>query len=189
MFGFIPERYPRSNHHLIDKIGLIYGDVTDDHGMDAIVSTIGPDLDTAGVLNQSIMSKAGPALDGFILDNVIQPKNGDVFTVPGFNLPVDNVIFTITKPWEDSLQNEERDLLRCYRRPMKMAVRMGWKKIAFPALGTGYNSFPTKRAARLGLQAILQRINPQIDDVMIVCNRDETYQAFHERLKQLGWRG
>ena len=22
MFGFIPERYPRSNHHLIDKIGM-----------------------------------------------------------------------------------------------------------------------------------------------------------------------
>ncbi len=189
MIGFIPERYARSNHHLIDKISLIYGDITHDHGMDAIVSTIGPDLNPTGALNQSILAAAGHELDSFMLENIYKPKNGDVFSVPGFNLPVDNVVYTVIKPWEDSLNSEDRDLLRCYRRPMKMAVRMGWKKIAFPALGTGTKSFPIKRAARLGVQAILQRISPEIDDVYIICNRKDTFAAFRERLKQLNWRG
>ena len=189
MTGFISERYARSNNHLIDKIGLIHGDITHDHGVDAIVSTLGPDLDPSGALNQSIMRGAGAELDGFILENIYKPRPGDVFSVPGFNLPVDNVIYTISKPWQDGLHSEDRDLLRCYRRPMKMAIRMGWKKIAFPALATGQKSFPAKRAARLAMQGILQRIDPFFEYIYIICNRDETFNAFHERMKQLGWRG
>ena len=189
MTGFITERYARSNDHLIDIISLLYGDITDDLGVDAIVSVLPPDLELNSSLNQSIMKAAGEKLDDFILENIFKPRPGDSFSVPGFNLPVENIIYTISKPWQDGLESEDRDLLRCYRRPMKMATRMGWTKIAFPALATGRKAFPPKRAARLAIQAILQRIDPTFKDIKIVCNRDETYEAFYERLKMTGWRG
>ena len=168
---------------------MIYGDSTDSLAVESIVSCLKPDLDISGSLNQSIMKAAGERLDDFIIENFYKPRPGDVFSVPGFNLPVENIIYTISKPWQDGLHSEDRDLLRCYRRPMKMAVRMGWKRLAFPALATGYKCFPPKRSARLALQGILQRIDQSFDEIKIVCNRDETYQAFLERMKALGWRG
>lgn len=143
----------------------------------------------AGALNRSILAAAGQEIDDFILEHIFKPRPGDIFSVPGFALPVDNVMFTVTHPWRDNLHSEERDLLRCFRRPMKLAIRRRWQRIAFPALGTGEKSFPVKKAARLAVQAILQRIDPFFEDIYIVCNRDETFAAFEERLKAQGWRG
>ena len=182
MIEVIAEAYPRSNRHLISRIRLVNGDLTKQDGVDAIVTSMEKTLKANRSLNRAVMGAAGPELDEFILEHIYRPHIGDVFAVPPFGLPVKHLIIAITPLWRDGIENEDRDLLRCYRGVMKTAHEMGLKKIAFPALGTGAGKFPVVRAARLGIQGIMDRLTPDFEEIRIVCNRPETYDAFQEWL-------
>lgn len=160
------------------------GDITQQADVEAIVSTISGDLKVDGSLNRAVIAAAGEKLDEFILEHIYKPRPGDSFAVPGFSLPVPHIIYIITPPWRTGFDREDRDLLRCYRHAMQLAQRMGLKKVAFPALGTGQNKFPVKRAARLALQGIRDRLSTDFQEIRIVCSKDEAYEAFRERLDQ-----
>ena len=145
-------------------------------------------MDVGGTLNQSLMAAAGKAFDEFILENIYKPRPGDSYVVPGFNLPVKNVIFVVTPVWRDGFDKEDVYLLRCYRHALEMAYNMGLKKIAFAALGTGHDGYPLDRAVRLAIKGIMDRMKPEIEEVRIVCNKDRVFAAFQDRLKRHGHR-
>lgn len=186
MSGFIADHRKRSNAKLKSRIVIVRGDITQQSDVDAIVSTIMTDMDADGSLNQSLIAAAGHAFDEFILDNIYKPRPGDTFVVPGFALPVKNVIFVVTPVWRDDFDKEDVYLLRCYRHAMEMAQNMGLKKIAFPALGTGRRGYSLDRAVRLALQGIMDRMHEDFAEVRIVCNDDRIFEAFIERLKKYG---
>lgn len=179
----------RSNAHLINRIRLVKGDITAQTGIDAVVASIEIDMKMDGTLNQAMLAAAGERLDEFILENIYKPRKGDAFALPPFGLPVKHIIYVITPNWRGGIDAEDRDLLNCYRRAIRLAHRMELKSIAFPALGTGANKYPLERAARLAVQGIMDRLTGQLDEIRIVCNRDDTYQAFSKRLKKTGWKG
>lgn len=157
------------------------GDLTAQTDVDAVVTAMPSDFDFSGSMNRALIEKAGEKLDEFILENIYKPRIGDAFAVPGFALPVRHLIFVVVPPWRSGFERENRDLLRCYRHALGLAQEMGLKKIAFPALGTGRHGYPVKRAARLALQGIRERIGDDIEEVRIVCNRDEVFEAFRDR--------
>jgi len=179
--------FRRPDIPFIDRITLVMGDITEQDDVDAIVSTIPADLDCSGKLNTSLIEKAGEQLDEFILENIYKPQPGDVFAVPPFNLPVKHIIYTVTPDWRDDLNRESPSLLRCYRRPMRMARNMNLKSMAFPALGTGTFTFPHDRAARLAVEGILARMDEKFDEIRIVCNDKKLYDVFRKRLLKDGW--
>jgi O-acetyl-ADP-ribose deacetylase (regulator of RNase III) len=189
MSDVIPEPPQRSNSHLMSRIRLIEGDLLDQMDVDAIVATILPTLKAEGHLNEAIIAKAGQTLDNFVVDNIFKPRSGDVFSVPPFGIPVKHIFYAVMPIWKDNLANEERDLTRCYRGVMELAVKMNLDKIAVPALGCRQGTFPVKRAARLGVQGILDRMSEKLQDVRIVCRTREQYDAFHFWLKHYGWEG
>lgn len=189
MSNLVTNQGRRSNAHLINRIRLIKGDITAQTGIDAIVASIERDMKMDGSLNQAMLAAAGEELDSFILDNVYKPRKGDAFALPAFNLPMKHIIYVITPNWRGGLEAEDRHLINCYRRAMKLAHRMDLASIAFPALGTGENKYPLERAARLAVQGITSRLTGQLEEVRIVCNRDDTYDAFLRRLKKSGWKG
>ena len=153
------------------------------------MTSIPATLDMGSTLNRAIVAAAGQQLDEFILENVYKPRVGDVFAVPPFGLPVSYLFCAITPDWDTSLGFEDRDLMRCFRHAVQLASRMGLKKIAFPALGTGGRAQPLPRCARLAVAGIMDRLTPDIEEVRIVCNRDELVTAFWERLQRQGWNG
>lgn len=185
----IAEPYPRSNRHLINKIRLIEGDLTQQGDVDVIVGAIPSTLKVNGSLNQALIAAAGAQLDEFIVENIYKPRAGDVFEVPPFNLPAPHVFFAVTPDWKIVLEREDRDLVRCYRAAMQMAENRGLKKIAFPALGTGKRQYPVRRAARLAIQGIMDRMTDHFDEVRIICNRRDQYDAFAGWLKHYGHDG
>lgn len=189
MSDVIAEPSPRSNRDFIRKIRLIEGDLTKQRDIDAIVGLIPVNLDMSGTLNQAIIHAAGRQIDDFILENIVQPRPGDVFAVPPFSLPIRHILYAVTPNWQDGLEREDRDLVRCYRGIMQLAHKMKIRRIAFPALGMGARKYPVKRAARLGLQGIMDRLSDGVDEVRIVCNRRESYDAFHDWLVHYGWDG
>lgn len=163
---------------------MVLGDITKQDDVDAIVSSININMEVKGSLNKAVIAAAGTQLDEFILEHIYKPRTGDAFAVPAFALPVKHIIYVITPVWRTGFSREDRDLLRCYRHAMQLAQRMNLSKVAFPALGTGQGRFPVRRATRLAVQGITERMTREFEEVRIVCNREETYQIFKERLGQ-----
>lgn len=188
MSEVIAEPHPRSNGHLISKIRLVQGNIVEQKDVDAIIGSISADLDIKGGLNRAIVAAAGEEMDKFILEHVFKPRPGDVVAVPSFKMGVNHILFTVTPDWKGGEDYEDRDLVRCYRGAMQLSYRMNLRKIAFPALGTGSKKYPVKRAARLAIQGIMDRMTESFHEVRIVCNRQETYDAFHEWLLFYGWK-
>lgn len=189
MSDSLPERGSTSNAHLISRIRLIHGDLTKQEGVDAVVAAIDEELGMSNSLNVALIRAAGIQLDKYVLENIYDPKPGDCFALPGFDLKVRHIIYTVMPVWEDAFVPEDRYLLRCYRGAMDTAQkRMKLRRIAFPAMGTGHNRYPPDRAARLALRAILERLDANTEEVRIVCSREDTFAAFGKRLKAMGWR-
>jgi O-acetyl-ADP-ribose deacetylase (regulator of RNase III) len=172
---------------MIDRITLVKGDITKMDDVDAIVSAIPVTLKLQSSLNEALIRAAGPELDDAILEHVFRPKQGDVFVLPGLRLPVKHLMLAIMPPWRDgSFDKQDRDLIVCYRHPVEAARRMKFKKIAFPAIATGRrHGYPLDRAARLALTGILERLGDPLEEVRIVCNRDDVYDAFVTRLAKM----
>lgn len=162
------------------------GDLTGQDDVDVLVAAMPSDFDFSGSMNRALIEKAGEKLDEFILENIYKPRLGDAFALPGFALPAQHVIFVVVPPWRSGFERENRDLLRCYRHALGLARQMGLKKIAFPALGTGRNGYPVRRAARLAFQGIMDRIGDDIEEVRIVCNKDEVFEVFKDRMQKEG---
>jgi O-acetyl-ADP-ribose deacetylase (regulator of RNase III) len=189
MSDVIAEPWHRSNRHLINRITLIQGDLLAQNDVDVIVGSIPPSLKAGGSLNQAIIAAAGEKIDEFIVENIFRPRSGDVFPVPPFNLSVKHIFYAVLPVWKDGIGTEDRDMIRCYRGVLELAHRMRLKRIAVPAIGTGGGKYPIKRATRYGVQGILDRMTTEIEEVRIVCNRAETYNAFREWLVFYGWTG
>ncbi len=188
MNRFLSERSETSKQELLKKVTLVKGDINQQPDTDAIVVTIGTDLEIEGTLLKSVIAAAGNDFDAFILENIFSPRAGDVFVVPGFDLPVRHVIFVILPPWKDGFDREHAYLLRAYRHAIETARSMFLRRISFPALGTGSRGYPVERAARLGIEGIMDRLDETFDEIRIVCDKRDTYMAFGRRLTQKGWK-
>lgn len=189
MTGFIPDAPKRSNAEMIHRVTLHYGDITKQQGLEALTTAIPLNMDMDDRLNRAVTAGAGAQLDEFILENIYKPRVCDVFAVPGFNLPVKYLFCAMVPNWDDTLGFEERDLMRCYRHATELARRLGVKRFALPAMGAGRDQLPPMRVARLALTGIMDRLVPPIEEVRIVCDRDEMITAFYSRLQKQGWRG
>lgn len=188
MPDLVPDKPCASKPDLISRIRLIKGDIARQTDVEAIVTSVSPDLNMRGSLNSALIAAAGEKLDNFILDNIYKPQPGDAFALPPFNLPVKHIICVMVPVWRTDFQREDRHLIQCYRNAMQQAHRMGIKSIAFPALGTGKGKYPIERAARLAIQGIRGRQIGILEEIRIICDRDETYDAFLKRLKKEGWK-
>jgi O-acetyl-ADP-ribose deacetylase (regulator of RNase III) len=171
---------------LAKRITVVRGDITKQPDVDAIAVSIRPSLDVSGELNRAVMRAAGEKLDEFLLDNVYRPRPGDVVTLPPFNLPVRHAIFVFLPEWKGSFEREDRHLLHAYRAVMEEARRLKLAKLALPAMGTGSHAcFPPRRAARLALQGIMDRMLPVFTEIRIVCSGEILFEEFSERLRKI----
>lgn len=177
-----------ASNRYIDKIELVLGDICD-QDVGAILTIIPTTLEYKGRINQAIVKRAGEDLDAFILENMYQPKAGDVYAVPGFNLPCRNIICAVRPNWKSDFDREDKHLVTCIRKSIVLAKCMLLGSIAIPPLASSRSGFGKKRAARLLIQSIIDRLDERIDLVRIVCSDQETLNVYKERLIAKGWRG
>jgi len=172
----------------INKIKLVLGDITD-QPCDAIISLVPQSLELSGRINTSLLKKTGPALDEFILENMYQPKAGDVYALPSFGLPAKHIILAVRPNWKSDFDREDKHLVMCVRKTVVLAKCMLLKSIAFPPLAAGHKGYGKGRAARLLIQGILDRMDERIEEVRIVCPDKTTFAEYKKRLNAKGWRG
>ncbi len=165
----------------LDRIQIIQGRITE-QDVDAIVTLLPVSKEYSGSLNQHIAESAGAEFKNFVTHNIIKPRVGDIFAVPGFDLPCKHIFFCIVPVWKDEWSRHHRQLVNASRTSMELARRMSLKTIAFPPLGSSPRAFPKKRAARFILQGIVDRMDDGFDEVRMVCRTPQTVKVFEERL-------
>ena len=165
----------------LDKIKIVRGDLTA-QDTNAIVSLIPKSLEYCGSLNESIQEKVQTPLDNFLKQNIPASKDGDLYAVPGFELPCDHIFFCVTPVWRAEFDRHDRHLLNAVRKAMEMASRMSLHSIAFPILGGGHRAYPRAKAARLILQGITDRLDESFTEVRLVARNVKTEGFFQDRL-------
>lgn len=165
----------------LNRVKVVNGHIIE-QDTDAIVTLIPQNLEYRGSINQSIQDAAGEMMDAFMRENVVRPKAGDVYAVPGFNLPCKHIFFCVVPIWKDEWDRNDRQLINASRKAMELARSMSLKSIAIPPVGSGSRGFPKPRAARLIVQGVLDRLDDHFEDVRIVCQTDDTRKIFEERL-------
>ena len=149
---------------------------------DAIVTLIPQNLEYRGSINKSIQKGAGEMMSAFVRENMVRPRAGDVYAVPGFSLQCKHIFFCVVPVWKDEWDRHERQLLNAVRKAMELARSMSLRSISIPPIGSGSRGFAKPRAARLIVQGISDRLDDHFEDVRIVCRAEETRKVFEERL-------
>ncbi len=178
----------RRSNPLLKRVTLVQGDITQQK-VDAIVALVPQSLEYRGEINKAILAAAGEKLDEFVLEHIYKPRPGDVYAVPGFNMPCEHILYSITPNWRADFEREDRHLLTCCRKALVMARSMSLSSVAIPPLASGRHGFPNARAARLIVQAIEDRLDENFEEIRIVCPDAESVETFRQRLQSVGWEG
>jgi len=187
MFKRLAQKLRPSNPVYVDRIRIEYGEILSQGDCDSILFFMHPNLKWGGDLNKAILQQAGPELHDYIQSHVKTPQSGEVFALPPFKTRYKALFMAILADWDGGNGFEERDLLNCYRDTIELAEGKRVRTIAIPALGRDKRDFPHIRFARLALQGILERLDPRLDFVKVMCidrTMMATYAAQLERFKK-----
>ena len=171
-----------SNQEARQRIKVTQGNFLEADDVEAWGCFVTQDMSWDGALNQAILKEAGDELDEHILENVFQPKTGQVFCLPAFGAPVDRILLGILPKWRDGLFDEEQLVRRCYKHLMMSIAENNITSVALPALGAGQRSFPQRRVVRLTLSVVFEHMPDCLESLQIVCKDSGAFDAYQERL-------
>lgn len=130
------------------------GDISEIKGMDIIVNVPNKYLSTSsGAINQKIHKVAGPEL-AKECKKLGGCSVGEAKITSAYNIPCEYIIHTVGPSWKDGHSEEVTLLKSCYQNSLRIALEHNARKIAFPAISTGFHSFPTKMAADNAVRSV-----------------------------------
>jgi O-acetyl-ADP-ribose deacetylase (regulator of RNase III) len=94
------------------------------------------------------------------------------------------VIHTVGPIWQGGDQGEEELLASCHRRSLEVAVGLGCRTLAFPAISTGVYGYPVERAAGTALRVTAEELDkhPRIERVTFVLFSEGHLRAYERIL-------
>lgn len=164
---------------------MVRGDITDQE-VDAVVNAANSSLLGGGGVDGAIHRRGGPAILAEcrrLRDSAYPaglPTGQAVATTAG-DLPARWVIHTVGPVYSTS--EDRSELLRsCYRRSLRVAVELGARTVAFPAVSAGLYGWPIADAARQAVSAVRAAAPAGVDEVRFVLFSDQAYEAFRRAL-------
>lgn len=151
--------------------------------VDALVTLFPISMAPKDELNEELLEYGGDDLLQAILENVTDPKPGDVFVVPGFDLAATHLFVGMIPNWRTEFDRQDKTLLDICRGAIAHAKGMEIKTLGFPLLtGGGKFGYPKKRAVRLIVQAIQDSLDDALEAVHIIDHDVENLALFKQRL-------
>lgn len=169
-------------------IVLEKGDITKDHGVEAIVNAANTSLLGGGGVDGAIHRAAGKKLlaECRMLNGC---KTGQAKITGAYNIPCKYIIHTPGPVWNGGKYHEAELLASCYRSCLDIALEKGIRSIAFPSISTGIFSYPLDEAAKIAIGVAREYIekNPDSFDVIKwVLFDDTTYNVYMNALETDG---
>lgn len=168
------------------KIILVKGDITKDHGVQAIVNAANTSLLGGGGVDGAIHRAAGPGLlaECRILNGC---KTGRAKITKAYRLPCEYVIHTPGPHWNGGRSKEHELLASCYQSCLELAVANGVQSIAFPSISTGIYHFPLDEAAKIAIRTAQEFVaeHPgELDVIKWVLFDDQTFESYKKELER-----
>ncbi|GLW53880.1 O-acetyl-ADP-ribose deacetylase [Kitasatospora phosalacinea] len=173
------------------QITLVQGDITEQQ-VDAVVNAANSSLLGGGGVDGAIHRRGGPE----ILAECRRlrashygkglPTGRAVATTAG-RLPARWVVHTVGPVYRAEDRPRRAELLAsCYRESLRVAVGLGARTVAFPAISAGIFGWPLEDAARIALETTAGETAaaeaPDLDEVRFVLFGTDAYAAF-ERVR------
>lgn len=157
------------------RLTFVVGDLTT-QAVDAIVNAANARLAPGGGVCGAILRAGGPS----IFDEAAQLNGcptGDAVATNAGALPARHVIHAVGPVWEGGANDEEALLASAHRRALELAVELGCRTIAFPAISTGIYGFPVERAAPIAV-ATAREFTDRLEEIRFVFVDEPTRALF-----------
>ena len=168
----------------MSSITLYTGDITK-LDVDAIVNAANSSLLGGGGVDGAIHRAAGPELleECRTLNGC---PTGQAKATKGYRLKANYVIHTVGPVWHGGGRGEARLLESCYRNSLGLALELGCRTVAFPAISTGVYHYPLEQAAVIAVSTVraFQREHPDGPQVTLVCFNAAAEAAYQKALSQ-----
>jgi O-acetyl-ADP-ribose deacetylase (regulator of RNase III) len=157
------------------RIETVRGDITE-QAVDAIVNAANSSLLGGGGVDGAIHRAGGPEIlaECRLLGGC---ETGDAKATTGGRLPARHVIHTVGPVWHGGGAGEPELLASCHRRSIEVALELGARSVAFPAISCGVYGYPAELAAPIAVQAAREH-GHDLELVRFVLFDDALYDVF-----------
>ena len=170
------------------EVYAVQGDITHDHGVEAIVNAANESLLGGGGVDGAIHRAAGPEL----LEEcrgLHGCETGDAKLTKAYRLPCDYVIHTPGPRWHGGDRDERELLASCYYTSLQLCMEHGIRSVAFPSISTGVYRFPLKDAAEIAVWTARQFVNQfpdALDKILWVLFDERTFVFYQHEIELAG---
>lgn len=163
----------------------VRGDITKNHGVQAIVNAANTSLLGGGGVDGAIHRAAGPELlaECRLLGGC---RTGEAKITKAYRLPCEYVIHTPGPIWHGGRSGERELLASCYRSCLELAAENGIRSIAFPSVSTGVYHFPLNEAVQIAVRTAEEFAAQHpgaLDVIKWVLFDDVTWKAYADAIK------
>ena len=111
-------------------------------------------------------------------------STGQAKVTKGYNLPAKYVIHTVGPVWHGGSHGEPELLADCYRNSLSLALKLGCKTVAFPAISTGVYHYPVEEATAIAINTVRAFLteHPDGPEVTFVCFNPAAAAAYKKLL-------
>jgi O-acetyl-ADP-ribose deacetylase (regulator of RNase III) len=162
-------------------VRAIRGDITTLE-VDAIVNAANNMLRAGAGVCGAIFTAAGHRDLQAACDAIGRCDTGDAVATSAFALPATWVIHTVGPVWDGGGLGEPASLASCYRRSIEVALAVGARTIAFPAISTGVYGYPPAEAARVAVETVMTFDDSNLDEILLVAFDAATFDLYEHLL-------